>query len=513
MAKIPGVERQRLMPSTTGGARLQVVQQSTEEMDAIGNAAKLVQGIGQKMFEADSKAQLSTANVNTQMELSVLQAQLEKGDPETAMADYITGSQAIYANNAEGMSPVVLAEYDSNYATLSAKTNLSLAGTIAAKRSSDRVAGGMVSLDSMIKMFAPPSKDPDKPPAQARQDREAALIQGEAIVSQLVASNDITPEQGAKMLLDFHADFNDARFVGWVNSLSQSEVNGAFVKMFTGDFGDEETNQAWNNLPEKRKGALINQAITNASKLLTFQDAEIRRELQIFQSKAKLLMMEFSTSEDDPARRDEILLELANNPGISPTLYDNMVQDNAGATVRFDDLDAIRAVDLKIMNYGSGPIEYEVTTNEIMDLPFSHPVLSRMMRDLREVQDVRMQDAMALVMSSPLFAPANKSQARTQSDAMDRKQLEIKNQLIDAAIAARDDGIAFDPVDRARELLNLLKGDHPEMDPETRRQAALNQLINEFGIRNASDLTAYMKGNVSAENKSKANALYIKAFP
>jgi hypothetical protein len=507
MAKIPGVERQRLMPSTTGGARLQVVQQSTAEMDAIGNAANLVQGIGQKMFEADSKAQLSTANVNTQMELSVLQTQLEKGDSETAMADYATGSQAIYAKNAEGMSPLVLAEYDSNYATLSTKTNLSLVGTIAAKRASDRVAGGMVLLDSMIKMYAPPSKDPNKSSAQARQDREAALAHGDLIVSQLVASNDKTPEQGAKMLLDFHADFNDARFVGWVNSLSQGEVNSAFVKMSTGDFGDDETNQEWAKLPEKRKGALISQSITNASRLLSAQDAQDRRDLLIRQGEAKRLQIEFATS-TDPARRQAILLELADNPGMTPTLYDKMVQDAAGATNRFDDPVAIRQTDIRIMRHGP-----DMTQDEIMLLPFSDPVLARMMSDLEEVQDDRMRDAMDLVLSSPLFAPSSSSEKRTQGDAMDQRQLKIKNQLISDRIDARDSGEAFDPVDRARELLKLLTADDPAMDPEKRQQAATNQLRDEFGINNAKDLRVYMGAGHPSGDKIKVNDLYKRAFP
>ena len=87
MAKIPGIQRQRLMPSTTGATMLQVVQQSTAVEDAIGNAANLVSNISNKMFEADSNAQLSTANVNTQMELSALEAELARGDSETAMVD------------------------------------------------------------------------------------------------------------------------------------------------------------------------------------------------------------------------------------------------------------------------------------------------------------------------------------------------------------------------------------------------------------------------------------------
>jgi hypothetical protein len=510
MAKIPGIQRQRLMPSTTGAAMLQVVQQSTAVEDAIGNAADLALGISSKMFEADSNAQLSTANVNTQMELSALEAELARGDSETAMVDYATRSQAIYAKNAEGMSPLVLAEYDANFATLSAKTNLSLTGTIATKRSSDRVAGGLVSLDALIKMYAPPTNDPNKSPAQARLDREAALIQGETIVRQLVASNDKTPEQGAKMLLDFLAKFNDERFVGWVNALPQKDVGKAFAQMSAGDFGDEQTNQAWAKLPEKRKRALINQSLANASKLLTFQDAEDRRALETREAEAKKLMIEFAT-EKDPNRRQEILTELADNPGMTPTLYNKMVQDNAGATNRFDDPVAIRNTDKRIMRFGAGD---DITLDEIMGLTFSDGVLSRMMTDLREVQDVRMQDAMDLVLSSPLFAPSNPSERRRQGDAMDRRQLKIKNQLIGERIDARDEGRAFDPVDRARELLGLLKKDRPELTPEARQQAAQAKLRDEYGINSAEDLKIYMsgRGNFWAD-KQKVNRLYLRAFP
>jgi len=512
MAKIPGIQRQRLMPSTTGATMLQVVQQSTAVEDAIGNAANLVSNISNKMFEADSNAQLSTANVNTQMELSALEAELARGDSETAMVDYATQSQAIYAKNAEGMSPLVLAEYDDAWAMLNAKTNLSLTSTIATKRSSDRVAGGLVSLDALIKIYAPPTNDPNKSPAQARLDREAALVQGEAIVRQLVASNDKTPEQGAKMLLDFLAKFNDERFVGWVNALPQKDVGKAFTQMSAGDFGDEETNKAWAKLPEKRKRALINQSLANASKLLTFQDAEDRRILGTRQAEAKKLMIEFAT-EKDPTRRQEILTELADNPGMTPTLYNKMVQDNAGATNRFDDLKAIRDMDKRIMRFGAGAIENDVTIDEIMGLSFSDGVLSRMMTDLREVQDVRMQDAMDLILSSPLFAPSSSSEKRRQGDAMDRRQLKIKNQLISERIDHRDKGEAFDPVDRARELLGQLSKSDPDMNPEARRENAKTQLREEFLIKNAADLAIYMRSDSSAANRIKVNKLYLRAFP
>jgi hypothetical protein len=513
MAKIPGIQRQRLMPFTTGATMLQVVPQSTAVEDAIGNAANLALSISGKMFEADSNAQLSTANVNTQMELSALEVELARGDSETAMVDYATRSQAIYAKNAEGMSPLVLAEYDANFATLSAKTNLSLTGTIATRRSSDRVAGGLVSLDALIKMYAPPTNDPNKSPARARLDREAALIQGEAIVRQLVASNDKTPEQGAKMLLDFFAKFNDERFVGWVNALPQKDVGKAFTQMSAGDFGDEQTNQAWSQLPEKRKRALIDQSLANASKLLTFQDAEDRRILGTRQAEAKKLMIEFAT-EKDPTRRQEILTELANNPGMTPTLYNKMVQDNAGATNRFDDLKAIRDMDKRIMRFGAGAIENDVTIDEIMGLSFSDGVLSRMMTDLREVQDVRMQDAMDLILSSPLFAPSSSSEKRRQGDAMDRRQLKIKNQLISERIDHRDRGEAFDPVDRARQLLGLLRNDRPELTPEARQQAAQARLRDQYKINNANDYNIYMSGSGnSGADKQTVNRLYLKAFP
>ena len=464
------------------------------------------------MFEADSAAQLSAANVNTQMELGALEVELSKGNSETAMNDYAVRSQAIYAKNSEGMSPLVQQQYDANFGTLNARTNLSLVSTIAGKRSSDRVAGGMVLLDNLIKIYAPPTNDPSKSPAQARVDREAALVQGETIIRQLVASNDKTPEQGAKMLLDFRADFNDERFVGWVNALPQKDVGKAFTQMSAGEFGDEETNKAWAMLPEKRKRALINQSIANASKLLTFQDAEDRRILGTRQAEAKKLMIEFATQRN-PARRQEILEALADNPAVMPTLYSKMVQDNAGATNRFDDLKAIRDMDKRIMSFGAGAIENDVTIDEIMGLNFSDGVLSRMMTDLREVQDVRMQDAMDLILSSPLFAPANKSQKRTQGDAMDRRQLKIKNQLIRERIEKRDNNEAFDPFDRAQELLGALLKRDPNLDPITRQANALTRLRGEYGIKNATDLDIYLRTDASQDNKNKAQKLYNRAFP
>lgn len=509
MAKIPGIQRQRLVQALPA-ATLQVVQQSTAIEDAIGNAGNLVSNISTQMFKRDSDAQLSTANVNTQVELERLGLELSRGDSETALRDYTLRSREIYAKNSEGMSPLVKAEYDTNWAMLNAKSELSLANTVAAKRSSDRVAGGMVSLDYLIKTYAPPTNDPNKPPAQARLDREAALIQGETIIRQLVASNDKTPEQGAKMLLDFRAKFNDERFVGWVNALPQKDVGKAFTQMSAGDFGDEETNKAWAKLPEKRKRALINQSLANASKLLTFQDAEDRRKLEKQEAAAKKLMIEFAT-QTDSKRRQEILTELADNPAMTPTLYNKMVQDNAGATDRFDDPVAIRNTDKRIMRFGAGD---DITLDEIMGLSFSDGVLSRMMTDLREVQDARMQDAMDLVLSSPLFAPSSSSQKRTQGDAMDRRQLKIKNQLISERIEKRDKGVAFDPVDRARELLQGLQNDRPELTPEKRQENAKTQLREEYGVNNVDDYQVYMRGRGnSPANKNKVNRLYLKAFP
>jgi hypothetical protein len=97
---------------------------------------------------------------------------------------------------------------------------------------------------------------------------------------------------------------------------------------------------------------------------------------------------------------------------------------------------------------------------------------------------------------------------------MDRRQLKIKNQLIGERIDARDEGRAFDPVDRARELLGLLKKDRPELTPEARQQAAQAKLRDEYGINSAEDLKIYMsgRGNFWAD-KQKVNRLYLRAFP
>ena len=96
MAKIPGIQRQRLVQALPA-ATLQVVQQSTAIEDAIGNAGNLVANISNEMFKRDSAAQLSTANVNTQVELGRLELELERGDSETALRDYTLRSREIYA--------------------------------------------------------------------------------------------------------------------------------------------------------------------------------------------------------------------------------------------------------------------------------------------------------------------------------------------------------------------------------------------------------------------------------
>ena len=478
MAKIPGIQRQRLVQALPA-ATLQVVQQSTAIEDAIGNAGNLVSNISNEMFKRDSDFQLSMANVNTQVELERLGLELSRGDSETALRDYTLRSREIYAKNAEGMSPLVLAEYDTNWATLNAKSELSLASTIAAKRSGERVAAMLSSLDS-LKTFGATSDDPLR--------RSAALETGIASIAMRVAANDIKPAAGAKMRIKFEEEFNDATFTHYVNGLGQGEINSAFHQMSRGSFLDAGMEETWKKLSPKRQQALIGQVITNADRLLRRNDAQLARDAKEDAVIAKALSREFYTPGTNEDRRVKILGELADNGSMTVELYNKMVRDAGGATARFDDPVAIRKVDVDIMRRG-----HEITEAQIMAQPFSAEVIDRQLKELDIRRDARFSDAMDILTSSPLFYSDSMStnQRRREDQKLTRRQLEIKHTLTNRQIQALDENEPYDPVDHVRELLeteaNLSSGNNLK----EKKTAAKAMLLHDGITEDLATLTAF----------------------
>ena len=495
MVKLPSIERQRLLPTTTGAQRLQAVKVYDPVAEAIGNAGNLVVGIQNKMFEADSAAQLSAANVNTQMELSILSTELAKGNSETAMADYATRAAAIYAKNSEGMSPIVQGQYDASFGTLNAKTNLSLAGTVATKRSGERVAVTLSSLDTLVK-FNAVSDDPDVV--------KNGLALAQATLQQRVEANDIKPAAAEKLWIKFQDDYNNATFTRYVNRLDASEVNSAFKQMSSGQFMmkdangdmviDKETSTAWAKLSEQRKAALISTNLANGRNLLRANDAEIARVAKLDLGTARRLSREFYSKGSTPERRSEILFLLESNDQVRGEVYNKMVQDNAGATERFDDPDAIRDMDVRVMHYGA--TGNDVTINEIITQSWSDPVKDRLIQSLELAQSKRFDRAMRLLTASPLFHSdaTSSGQNRRESNRLSERQLDIKFTLEDEALVAKDANKPYDPVDRVRAL--LIEVAQEEKGPDgAEKLGAATKALSDAGIYDRKSLNAWGKLN------------------
>jgi len=464
MAKIPGIERQRLMPALPA-ATLQVVQQSTAVEDAIGNAANLVSNISNKMFEADSAQQLSAANVNTQMELSALEVDLARGDSETAMVDYATRSQAIYAKNAEGMSPLVRAKYDDAWAMLNAKTNLSLTSTIAAKRSGERVASALSGLDIAVRMGGAASDE---------FAREGWKVQGIASIDAMVEANDLKPAAAAKLKIKFLDDFDNEVITNWSNNIPLGALDDAYIAMNEGDLGDPSLNAAWKSLPAKRRATLVAGAITNQQRLLTAKDAAERRIEEGLVRDGDEALKELWDSDTTKERQQELLQILRKNRMVSYKVYKEAEDALSGRTGKLDDVQEVEQMYLKIAQSG------ETMTNADISGSFSGPQRAAFIVQLAAQKDQQFNKALRILGASNLFHFGTALQKKNYSfttgqEALDAMRRDVETEMYEAQANARKatPPEPFNPVEYMRARLEEIENPKKKstVDPGPEKKA------------------------------------------
>ena len=475
MAKLPSIERQRLLPTTTGAQRLQAVKVYDPVAEAIGNAGNLVVGIQNKMFEADSAAQLSAANVNTQMELGALEVELSKGNSETAMNDYAVRSQAIYAKNSEGMSPLVQQQYDANFGTLSTKTNLSLVSTIATKRSGERVAGVLSLLDEAVQ-FGGAATD--------EFSREGWLIQGIASIDALVQANDLKPAKAAKWKLKFIADFNNEVITNWSNNIPLGELDDAYIAMNEGNLGDPSLNTAWKALDATRRAAVVSGAIANQSRLLSAKDAAERREEDDLIEAGDLALKELWDRDTTEERQQELLQILRKNRMVDYKVYREAEDALSGRTGKLDDPDEVDAMYLNIAQNA------ERLTNADISGSFSGPQRERFIAQLAAQKNEQFTKTLRVLEASNLFHFGTALRKRiysltTGQEALDAMRRDLETEMYAAQYEARTQEKAFNPIEyiqnRLEEIANPKKESTVNPAPY-KRAGAIRALIREHNL-------------------------------
>ena len=450
MAKLPVLQLTRLLQNTTGQQRFRATEVIDPVSEAIGQAGQVATGIADKMWEADSKVQLSAANTNTQMELAALEVELAKGNTETALQDYQVRAQEVYARNAEGMSPLVVAEYDSAFATINAKTNLSLTGTIAAKRSDERVGYTHSVLEWGLKQGAS-SPDPET--------RAMALAQGLSEIGDRIDANDISADEGAKMALKYRTDFMDTVMVGHINRVSLNDLDVIFEQMQKGDFGDDELNMVWSTLDEKRKGQLVSQAITNNQRYLVAQDAAERRKDATREKERNKQLKIFWSRESSEEEKRAAAAELRLNPETSVRDTRDMEDALSGVSTDFDDPIKLQVMQDRIARHPGG-----VTQADFDE--FSFVAREALVGQLNNMRNTLFDRAVQMINSSTQFVfPSEMAKSLAEglegTEALESARRSVITELQIARDDARTSGEGFDAMAWVRERLDPKSNEVP----------------------------------------------------
>lgn len=481
MAKLPVLQRQQLLQGTTGQQRFRPAQTIDPVSEAIGQAGQIATDISDKMWLADSKVQLSAANTNTQMELASLQVELAKGNSETALRDYQVRAQEIYARNAEGMSPLVVAEYDSAFATINAKTNLSLTSTIAAKRSDERVGHTYSVLDWGVTHGAV-SADP--------QVRASALAQGLSEIAARVDANDITPDKAKKMALEYRADFMDAVMVGRVNNFKLGDLSLAYEQMRTGEFGDEEVNLAWSTLTGKRQAQLLSQVITNNSRYLSAKDADERRAERKREAQVLQALKDFWGANTTDDKRAEAADILRRNPETSVADLREVENALSGRSADLDDPVAVVTMEDRIAQFPG-----DITEAEIRDMPFGFETRDALVEKLRNMGEILFNRASQYVNTSPQFVfPSEMARSLAAglqgAEALESSRRQVMTELHEARSDARLKGEPFDAMIWVRERLDPERGAATGADAVNEREGNAIKVLEGYGIGNEAEWQA-----------------------
>ena len=471
MAVLPGYQRQIGLPTSTNTRGLPSVQMVDPVATAIGNAGKVSGAISDDLLAKQATSEVTKATVNATLKLNKLEAELALEDGLVANEQFVIKSKDIYASAGKNITqPAAREAFDNKWAVLAGKSGIQVSTAGTARKYDALAADLTVSLEMYQKGVGPTGSPIDV---------DMATTGGLLAINDAVNTRVIKAEEGAKLAIKFTSGMAEYAVVGWLNGQTTSTMTSAFMQMDTEQFTDPTISKYWVQLGEKEKATLTSKAITNISRSLSFSDKQDKRVDDALKTDAMVLQLEYWRPDTTMERKGVILDALSRNKETNPATFNTMVQAHTGKTDRFDDPRVSTDLQLRILR-----TPHLVTNDEIINSGLSN--VSDLLAMHNSKMDNRTKQAQNIIKQSPAFIAANMVEKRLNGDGLDYSQAEIWSTVYNEQINARDAGKPYDPVGRARELIEQFSGKNPGG-----AKAAAQHTLSTLGINNIDDVDKY----------------------
>lgn len=485
MAVIPTYTRQASIPGTTGVPAPTMVPIDNQVAQAGSNFFQQMGKIGDDLFEAQASSELTAATTNAQLRLHGLETELKSQPGIDALNGFGGRATEIYSEITKTMHPKVRKAFDSKWALLSGKSQISIQGT-ATKRAYSEMLGDLhTNLAALVDGIAPGG------------DKIAwslATTTGVDAIKLAVSKHIITSEAGAKLKSKFVKDVAESGVTGWINDQTVGTMVSAFRQMDREVFDDLDIFHLWIQLDEKKKASLTAKAITNIQRSAKLTADTERRTNNNLKTSAQALIVDLyrekpnENAEDALKRRRGIIDELAKNKMVNPGTFNQMIKDVEGRTNRFLVRKDSIAIRKKILM-----TPHLVTHDEIVE--YNGTDQAELMTMLTARLNARTSRAREIVKSSPAFVPGDMVTARMKGDVFDAAQANIWTTVLTEMVEARDKGEPFDPVERANKLIEEFE--EGEKKDQTKDIAAAKKVLAGIKVETAAELEVYINKYMS----------------
>ena len=272
MAVIPTYTRQASIPGTTGVPAPPMVPIDNQVAQAGLNFFQQMGKIGVNLEESQQASELTAATVNAQLRLSGLETELKSQPGIDALSGFGGRATEIYNDITKTMHPKVRKAFDSKWALLSGKSQISIQGT-ATKRAYSEMLGDLhTNLDSLVRgTFGGNPVDSDM-----------AMSTGLFAIDLAISRHIIKADAGAKLKIKFAGDIAKNGISAWVNTTEKENLMSVYDQMrigkFTGGTSKENKRNAvnWAQLGELEKEAVRQRLATEMRSIQARQDKEDR---------------------------------------------------------------------------------------------------------------------------------------------------------------------------------------------------------------------------------------------
>ena len=254
MAKIPTFQRSRGVPTTSGVGSPIFVPETYDAQKQVAQLFTTIQG-GVEAYEVkQGNAELTTANTAATIAFSKLEAEMLKEDPRAAVSKYAQKSNEIHIATTAGLGKRALEAYQKQFQILSAKSQISVESSAAA-RLKDQQAGSLTTNLDALALAA----------TQAGNNTVGYRISkrsGIANIDAAIKDGTIKAKAGALLKNKFKSDLAKGAIDSMVRTAPLADLMSIHEQMRNDKFTDSSLAGFWAELDSSEKLSMQNKILS-----------------------------------------------------------------------------------------------------------------------------------------------------------------------------------------------------------------------------------------------------------